>query len=210
MSLIVQLDPLHPDEKMLRTAVACLREGKTVAFPTETFYALGVSAYHEEAVKKIFSIKGRTDDKPLPLIIHRASMLEEVACQIPECACALMHQFWPGPLTLIFKASEKIPPLLTAHTGTVAVRESSHPLAQLLVTGAQVPITATSANASGYPSCASAGDVARQLGDRIDLIVDGGPTAGGLPSTIVDLTSAPPRIVREGAIPPELLKPFWQ
>jgi L-threonylcarbamoyladenylate synthase len=136
-------------------------------------------------------------------------MLEEIAAQIPECARTLIHTFWPGPLTLIFKASEKIPPLLTASTGTVAVRDSSHPLARQLVNIAGIPITSTSANVSGGPSGTSAEEVEQQIGDRIDLIIDGGPTPGGLPSTIVDLTISPPRIVREGAISVQRLGPFF-
>jgi len=208
MSHIVQLDPRSPDSQTLRRAAACLQEGKTVAFPTETFYALGVSAYHEPALQRVFAIKGRMFDKPLPLIIHGESMLEEIAVQIPECARSLIRTFWPGPLTLIFKASEKIPPLLTASTGTVAVRDSSHPLARLVVKEAQLPITATSANLSGGASCDSAEAVDHQLGDRVDMIIDGGPAPGGLPSTIVDLTASPPRIVREGAISLQHLQPF--
>jgi L-threonylcarbamoyladenylate synthase len=208
MSHIVQLDPRSPDAQTLRRVAACLREGKTIAFPTETFYALGVSAYHEPAIQKVFAIKGRMFDKPLPLIIHGESMLEEIAAQIPECARSLMRAFWPGPLTLIFKASEKIPPLLTASTGTVAVRDSSHPLARQLVMDARLPVTATSANVSGGSSCYSAGEVEHQIGDRVDMIIDGGPTPGGLPSTIVDLTVSPPRIVREGAISTQRLQSF--
>lgn len=208
MPLIVKLDPRRPDEQVLNQAAACLQEGKTVAFPTETFYALGVSAFHEQAIQKVFAIKGRTFDKPLPLIIHGESMLEEIAAHIPECARALMRHFWPGPLTLIFRASEKIPPLLTASTGTVAVRDSSHPLARLLVQATRTPITSTSANVSGDASCNSAEEVEQQVGSRIDLIIDGGATPGGLPSTMVDLTSVPPCIVREGAIAAKRLQPF--
>lgn len=208
MPLIIKLDPFSPDERMIKHAIACLQEGKIVAFPTETFYALGVSAYHEPAIQKVFAIKGRTFDQPLPLIIQGESMLEEVAVQIPHCASSLIRSFWPGPLTLIFKASEKIPPLLTAHTGTVAVRDSSHPLARLLVQAARVPITSTSANVSSAASCATAEKVEQQLGDSIDLIIDGGATPGELPSTIVDLTASPPRIVREGAISVRHLQPF--
>lgn len=208
MPLIVKLNPLRPDAQLLKKAAAFLQEGRTVVYPTETFYALGVSAYHEQGIQKVFAIKGRTADKPLPLIICGEAMLEEVAVQIPHCASSLIRSFWPGPLTLIFKASEKIPPLLTAHTGTVAVRESSHPLARLLVQAARAPITATSANVSSAASCATAEKVEQQLGDRIDLIIDGGATPGALPSTIVDLTASPPRIVREGAISSELLRPY--
>jgi L-threonylcarbamoyladenylate synthase len=208
MSHIVQLDPRSPDAQTLRRVAACLREGKTIAFPTETFYALGVSAYHEPAIQKVFAIKGRMFDKPLPLIIHGESMLEEIAVQIPECARSLMRAFWPGALTLVFKASAKIPSLLTASTGTVAVRDSSHPLARQLVMDARLPVTATSANVSGGSSCSSAGEVEHQIGDRVDMIIDGGPAPGGLPSTIVDLTVSPPRIVREGAISTQRLQSF--
>jgi L-threonylcarbamoyladenylate synthase len=208
MSHIVKLDPRSPDERLLKEAAAFLQAGKTVAFPTETFYALGASAYHEPALQKVFAIKGRMFDKPLPLIIHGESMLEEIAVRIPECARSLMRAFWPGPLTLIFKASEKIPPLLTASTGTVAVRDSSHPLARLLVKEARLPITSTSANISDKASCDSAEAVEQQLGDRLDLIIDGGPTPGGLPSTIVDLTVSPPRILREGAVSSQLLRSY--
>lgn len=208
MPLTVKMDPFRPDEQLLKEAADCLREGKTVAFPSETFYALGVSAYHEQAIQKVFAIKGRTFDKPLPLIICGESMLEEVAAHIHACARMLIDTFWPGPLTLILKASDKIPPPLTAHTGTVAVRDSSHPLARMLVKAARMPITSTSANVSGDASCSSAGEVAQQLGGSIDLIIDGGATPGGLPSTIVDITSSPPCIVREGAVSSALLRPY--
>lgn len=208
MPLRVILDPRSPDERILQEAAAFLQAGKTVAFPTETFYALGVSAFHEQAIQQVFAIKGRTFDQPLPLIIQGDSMLEEIAADIPACARTLIRTFWPGPLTLIFKASGKIPSLLTASTGTVAVRDSSHPLPRLLVKTAGIPITSTSANVSGDTSCASAEAVERQIGDRIDLIIDGGPTPGGLPSTIVDLTISPPRIIREGAVSARRLKPF--
>jgi L-threonylcarbamoyladenylate synthase len=208
MPLRVKLDPRHPDEQVLQHAAAFLQAGKTVAFPTETFYALGVSAFHEQAIQKAFAIKGRTFQQPLPLIIQGDPMLEEIAARVPDAAHALMRRFWPGPLTLIVEASYKIPPLLTASTGTVAVRDSSHPLARLLVKTAGIPVTSTSANVSGAPSCVSAEEVEQQLGDRIDLIIDGGATPGGLPSTIVDLTVSPPRIVRQGAISAERLQPF--
>jgi L-threonylcarbamoyladenylate synthase len=208
MSCIIQVDSHHPEGQLLQEAAAFLREGKTVAFPTETFYALGVAAFQETAIQKVFAIKGRTFDQPLPLIIRGDSMLEEIAARVPDAARTLMRRFWPGPLTLIVEASKKIPPLLTASTGTVAVRDSSHPLARLLVEIAGIPVTSTSANVSGDPSCASAEAVQAQIGDRLDLIIDGGPTPGGLPSTIVDLTVSPPRIVREGAVSARRLAPF--
>jgi L-threonylcarbamoyladenylate synthase len=208
MAITIQIDSHHPDNDTLLKAIEFITEGKTIAFPTETFYALGVSAYHEEALKKVFAIKGRDYDKPLSLLIEGEAMLKEVVSEIPSLATTLMRKFWPGGLTLIFKVSTKIPPLLTAQTDTVAVRNPSHPIARMLVKAAKCPLTATSANLSGEKSCSSAGEVAESLGNTIDLIIDGGQTEGLLPSTIVDLTSIPPKIVREGIISAEQLKTF--
>ena len=208
MSPLVKLDPDTPDDQVLEKAITCIITGKTIAFPTETFYALGASAYSNEAIKKVFTIKGREYTMPLPLIIEGEDMLREVAAEIPAIAHSLIQAFWPGGLTLIFKASPKVPAILTAHTGTIALRQSSHPLARLLVAGARCPITATSANLSGDRSCSSAPEVAESLGNEVDLIIDGGQTEGLLPSTIVDLTVASPRIVREGVIGSERLQPF--
>jgi L-threonylcarbamoyladenylate synthase len=208
MAITIQIDSHHPDNDTLLKAIEFITEGKTIAFPTETFYALGVSAYHEEALKKVFAIKGRDYDKPLSLLIEGEAMLKEVVSEIPSLATTLIRKFWPGGLTLIFKVSAKIPPLLTAQTDTVAVRNPSHPIARMLVKAAKCPLTATSANLSGEKSCSSAGEVAESLGNTIDLIIDGGQTEGLLPSTIVDLTSIPPKIVREGIISAEQLKTF--
>jgi L-threonylcarbamoyladenylate synthase len=209
MSLTLKLDSHHPDDDTLKKIIEFITTGKTIAFPTETFYALGVSAYNEEAIKKVFAIKGRDYTNPLPIIIEDETMLKEVASEIPATATSLMREFWPGGLTLIFKTSKKIPPLLTAHTDTIAVRISSHPLARMLVAGVGCPITATSANPSGQKSCSSATDVAKSIGNAVDLIVDGGKTEGLLPSTIVDLTSTPPKIVREGIISSQRLYTFF-
>ena len=208
MSLIVKLDPDKPDDNILAQVISAIKAGETIAFPTETFYALGVSAYSETAIRKVYGIKGREQGKPLPLIIEGNSMLKEVASEIPEIAHLLIQEFWPGGLTLIFKASQKVPSILTAETSTIAVRNSSHPLARLLVASAQVPLTSTSANLSGNESCSSAAGVEKQLGSLIDIIIDGGTTEGLLPSTMVDLTKTPPQVVREGIIPSERLQTF--
>jgi L-threonylcarbamoyladenylate synthase len=208
MSSILTLDPVNPDDSTAEKVITAITSGKTIAFPTETFYALGASAYNEAALQKVFTIKGREYTLPLPIIIEGEDMLRAVASEVPEKAHLLIQAFWPGGLTLIFNASPKIPALLTAHTGTVAVRQSSHPLARLLVAGARCPITATSANLSGEKSCSSAPEVEKSLGTAVDLIIDGGQTEGLLPSTIVDLTVSPSRIVREGIIPSEHLQSF--
>jgi len=208
MALTVKIDSHSPDSTTLQKITEFIRAGKTIAFPTETFYALGVSAYREEALKKVFEIKGRDFNKPLPLLIEGEAMLKEVVDSIPATATSLMQEFWPGGLTLIFRVSSKIPPLVTAHTGTIAVRNSSHALARLLVKNSGHPLTATSANLSGQKSCSSAGEVAESIGNEVDLIIDGGKTEGVLPSTIVNLTSTPPEIVREGIISSNRLQAF--
>jgi L-threonylcarbamoyladenylate synthase len=208
MSLIVKLDPDKPDDDTLGKVISSITAGKTIAFPTETYYALGVSAYSEAAIKKVYAIKGREQGKPLPLIIEGASMLKEVTAEIPEIAHSLIQEFWPGGLTLIFKASPKVPSILTADTSTIAVRNSSHALASLLVASAQVPLTSTSANLSGNESCSSAAEVEKQLGGLIDIIIDGGTTEGLMPSTMLDLTKTPPQMIREGIIPSERLQQF--
>jgi len=208
MAIIKKIDPNHPnDEKLLKT-IEFIKTGKTIAFPTETFYALGASVYNEGAIRKVFRIKGRDYGKSLPIIIEGETMLKEVVSEIPEIATPLMREFWPGGLTLIFRASKKIPSLLTAYTNTIAVRKSSHPIARMLVAGAKCPLTATSANLSGQKSCSLASEVAGCLGNKVDLIIDGGKTEGILPSTIVDLTSTPPIILRKGIINYQRLKPF--
>ena len=208
MAIITKIDSHHPNDDTLLKIIEFIKTGKTIAFPTETFYALGVSVYNEEALRKVFRIKGRDYGKSLPIIIEGETMLKEVVSEIPAIAISLMREFWPGGLTLIFRASPKIPSLLTAHTNTIAVRNSSHPIARMLVAGAKCPLTATSANVSGQKSCSSASEVADCLGNAVDLIIDGGKTEGILPSTIVDLTFTRPRIVREGIINYQHLKPF--
>lgn len=208
MPFLLKLDPDTPDDSALQKVITSITTGKTIAFPTETFYALGADAYNPSAIEKVFTIKGRDYTMPLPLIIEGEKMLRAVAAEIPAAAHALIREFWPGGLTLILKASPNLPPILTANTGTIALRESSHVLARLLVAHARCPVTATSANLSGGRNCSSAPEVAASLGDKVDLIVDGGQTEGLLPSTIVDLTATPPRIVREGVIGSERLQPF--
>jgi len=208
MAITIKIDPHHPDNDTLIKIIESINTGKNIAFPTETFYALGVSAYNEEAIKKVFRIKERDYSKPLPIIIEGDNMLKDVVSEIPAIATSLMREFWPGGLTLIFKASPEISPLIPAYSGTVAVRNPSHPLARIIIKAAGCPLTATSANLSGGGSCSSASEVDDCLGNAVDFIIDGGETEGALPSTIVDLTSNPAKIVREGIISYDRLNPF--
>jgi len=205
MGLLLKIDPGKPDAKKLAEAVRVLREGGVVAFPTETFYGLGADAQNETAVEQIFRIKGRNFRNPLSVIVADNREVIPLVEEIPEAAKTLMQTFWPGPLTLVFRASSAVLPRLTADTGKIGIRVSSHLLAGLLALGLGGPLTATSANLSGEPECSSTDAVIRALGNLPDAVVDGGKTPGGKGSSVVDVTVFPPRILREGAISGDLI-----
>jgi L-threonylcarbamoyladenylate synthase len=205
MTLCLKIDPGKPDAEKLAEAVRILREGGVVAFPTETFYGLGADARNEAAVEKIFRIKGRNFRNPLPVIVADEGELIPLVEEIPAAATILMQTFWPGPLTLIFRAAPSVSSRLTGGTGKIGIRVSSHPVARFLAAGLAGPLTATSANPSGGPECSSADAVIRVLEDLPEAVIDGGETRGGAGSTILDVTLFPPRILREGAIPRNLI-----
>jgi len=199
---------LKADNAGIRRVSQVLLQGGVAAFPTETFYGLGADARNEEALQKIFQIKGREENKPLLLLIGDRDWLSGLVRNIPPVAGRLMEKFWPGPLTLVFEASPRLSALLTGGTGTVGVRLSPHPVAQALIQAVGRAITATSANLSGQPSASVAAEVFRALGNRVDAILDGGQTAGGLGSTVLDVSSPSPRIIRPGVISQAELVPF--
>ena len=205
MTLLLKIDPGKPDAEKLAEAVRVLYKGGVIAFPTETFYGLGADARNETAVEKIFRIKGRNFRNPLSVIVANDREVIPLVEEIPAVAKILMQTFWPGPLTLVFRASSSVLPRLTADTGKIGIRVSSHPIARFLAAGLAGPLTATSANPSGGPECSSADAVIRTLGDLPDAVIDGGETPGGAGSTILDVTVFPPRILREGAIPRSLI-----
>lgn len=195
------------DDASIRRAAALLRAGELVAFPTETVYGLGADALNGEAAARIFAAKGRPADNPLIAHIAGESGLAGLIAGEP-CACArkLMRAFWPGPMTLIFPKSPRVPREVTAGLDTVAVRMPSHPVARALISAAQTPIAAPSANRSGRPSPTTAAHVLEDMEGRIPLILDGGPCEVGLESTVVDVTGARPRILRPGGITLEMLE----
>lgn len=202
---IIKADPAG-----IRKVGRVILQGGVAAFPTETFYGLGADARNEEALQKIFQLKGREENKPLLLLIAHRDWLSGLVRNLPPVAGRLMEKFWPGPLTLVFEASPRLSALLTGGTGTVGVRLSPHPAAQALIQAVGRAITATSANLSGQPSASVAAEVFRALGNRVDAILDGGQTAGGLGSTVLDLSSPAPRIIRQGVISQAELVPFLE
>ena len=191
-----------PVELELRTAraVEILTAGGLVAYPTDTLYGLGANAFLEPAVAKVFAVKRRPPDQPLPLLLADAGQLDWVAQDIPEIARRLADAYWPGALTLVVPRAACVPLLVTGGAPTVGVRVPAHPVPRELARRLAAPLTGTSANRSGGPSPTTADEVRAQLGADVDLIIDGGPCALGTPSTIVDVSSEPPRVLRVGAV----------
>jgi L-threonylcarbamoyladenylate synthase len=180
---------------------AAIMRGEVIAYPTETFYGLGADPRNAEAIERIYAIKGRRAGEALPLIAQEIDVLVELGSPLPPVARKLAEAFWPGSLTLVLPiAPGRFPDALTAGGSTVAVRVPNHPVARAIAAIAGGLITSTSANRSGNPPASTADDVHAALGDEVAVLVDGGATPGGAPSTIVDVTSETPRLVRAGVV----------
>ncbi len=200
---IVRVDPDEPEREKIEYIVSCLRRGDVVALPTDTFYGLAVDPVNLHAVEQIYQIKSRQKHKPLSLLIASVAQAYELARDIDDRFDRLAERFWPGPLTIIVRAGSKLPLRSTANTGNVALRVPDAAIPRAVVESYGLPVTATSANLRNATECSHAACVRDQLGDRIPLIVDGGPSGHTLPTTIVDLSAADGRweILREGVIP---------
>ncbi|WP_297510900.1 L-threonylcarbamoyladenylate synthase [Thermococcus sp.] len=190
------------DERKIKVAARFILEGKLVAFPTETVYGLGADALNASAVRRIFEAKGRPADNPLIVHIAEFSDLERLAREIPREAKLLAKRFWPGPLTMVLPKAEEVPDVTTGGLDTVAVRMPAHPIALALIR-ASTPIAAPSANISGKPSPTLAEHVVDDFYGRIEAIIDGGETKVGVESTVIDLTSESPILLRPGGLPLE-------
>jgi L-threonylcarbamoyladenylate synthase len=182
-----------------------LSQNGIMAVPTDTYYGLAAHPLQAAALSRLFALKGRAPEKPVLVLVDGEARLLQVVREVPEVATRLMARFWPGPLTLIFPGQPGLPRLLTGGTGTIGVRQPRQALTCRLIAALGYPITGTSANRGGRPPLVRAAEVDREFGGQVDLILDAGPCPGGLPSTIVDVTSSPPRLVRTGAIPPAAL-----
>jgi len=177
-----------------------------VAFPTDTLYALGANALDPTAIERVHTVKGRHHGKPLSVLVPSVEAGAELAIGLPEAVRGLMQAFWPGALTVVVKVSSKLPSVLTAATGTVGLRMPAGSVAQSLLAAFTGPIIGTSANKTGGADPAEARTVQKAIGGQIDLILDGGRVALGVPSTVIDCTTEPARILREGAIPRTLIQ----
>jgi L-threonylcarbamoyladenylate synthase len=198
--MLQRVDPQRPDEATIARAAEILRGGGLVAFPTETVYGLGANALDPAAVDRIYAAKGRPLFNPLIVHVADADHVRDVAAAWPDNAERLARAFWPGPLTLVLPKRPEVPSSVTAGLDTVAVRVPSHPVARALLTAARVPVAAPSANRSTEVSPTTGSHVEKSLGHAVDLILDAGPTTVGIESTVVDLTSDPPAVLRPGMI----------
>ena len=206
MTQVLKVDPRSPPRDAIERAANILRSGGLVAFPTETVYGLGAHALDTTAVGKIFAAKERPSWDPLIVHVETAEMARSLAKAPPPLFDLLAKRFWPGPLTVVVEKVARVPEEVTAGRGTVALRQPRHPVAAALLAAAKLPIAAPSANRFGRPSPTRAEHVLEDLNDRVDLILDAGPTPLGVESTVLDLTQSPPAILRPGGISREELE----
>lgn len=204
MTRIYKVDPKNPDEKILREVAEMIKEGKLVAYPTETVYGLGTNALDERAVERLFKIKGR-QRKPISVVIPSIEKAEEIG-EINDVALSLIEKFFPGPLTIIVKKKDVVPSIVTAGSEKIGLRMPDHSIPIKLAEFSGVPITSPSANISGNPSPTKPEHVIEDFMGKIDAIIDAGETLLKIESTVIDTTTKPPKILRIGALPLEEIK----
>ena len=186
--------------KSIQRAIDVLRVGGVIGIPTDTVYGIAANALDENAVDRVFNLKGREDTSPMPVLVGAVEDLHKYGVGITQEAVVLAEAFWPGQLTIVVTKSEIIPPVVSGGLVTVGLRVADHPVPRQLVAALKAPITATSANISGLNPLSSARSVFEQLGSSLDMVFDGGQLAPSMPSTVVDATTRPVRILREGAV----------
>lgn len=203
---VLKLNAANPDPRIIRYAAGWLNRGAVIAIPTDTLYALAADPVNLAAIDRIFRVKGRPDNRALPILISSLVQAQFLGANLPDNFFRLAEACWPGPLTIVVDASNRLPLKVTANTRRIALRWPKSKIVVDLIAELGVPLTGTSANLSGSPSCASGTDVFTQLGDRLPLILDAGETNNSLPSTIVELKGDHWCIGREGAVPTEQIR----
>lgn len=200
MAEILAISPEKPEPQLIERAVQLLRRGEVVGVPTDTLYGLAADPFNLAAVARLYQIKGRPERRALPILIASIDQAEELVGDLPDIFFHLAKRFWPGPLTLVVDASRRVPLKVTGNTGRVALRIPRAEIPCALINALGTPVTGTSANLSGFSACLDAGQVVKQLGERLPLILDGGASKTRLASTVVDLRGEQWRILREGPI----------
>jgi len=197
---IFKVDPLDPPPGPVREAAEAVLRGGVIAFPTDTVYGLSCSLMDPAAVEFIYRLKKRPSHLSVIALLPEPDAVHPLVDALPEVGEALMKRFWPGPLSIIFKASSLVPLRLHGERGTIALRVPRHPLCQALLEAVGGPLVSSSANLSGEPPCADADEIRRVFGNQIDVLLDGGPSPASVPSTVVDVSSGRVELVREGAV----------
>lgn len=200
------VDPRSPDQKIMAKAAQLIKKGGLVVFPTSTFYGLGAHAFDSDAVDSVFRAKQRSPQKPILVLIASRADLSPLVQSSPMAARRLINAFWPGDITLVFQASDVLPPNLTGYTEKIGIRLAAHPVASALVKAVGSPITGTSANLSGKGGCTRVSELNRQITAQAALVLDAGELGGKKGSTVVDVTVAPPKILRAGVISDEKIR----
>ena len=194
------IDTAHPDADLIDASIQLLANGGVIAFPTGCLYGLGADALNAGAVERVFTIKRRPPGKPLLVLVPDRKGVFELAAEVPAAAKRLMDRFWPGRVTIVFKALSVLPANLTAGSSKIGIRLPGHPVAKALVAAFGHPITGTSANPSGHKGCHRIAELDPQLIEQLDLVLDAGPLKEGIGSTVVDITGAEPIVIREGGV----------
>jgi L-threonylcarbamoyladenylate synthase len=200
-SEILKISADSPQRSVVDYAAGFIKRGDVVAIPTDTFYGLSADPFNLAAIERVFQIKGRPENRALPILVDSIEQAVELARDIPDAFLTLAQKFWPGALTIVVEATHRLPLKVTGNSGRVALRWADSRIATALIGSVGGPITGTSANLSGHPSCSSATALAEQLGERLPLILDSGDTNGTLASTIVRVDGDEWTIIREGALP---------
>ncbi|MHB1460771.1 MAG: L-threonylcarbamoyladenylate synthase [Armatimonadota bacterium] len=200
MAITLKIDPDAPQPELIARVVECLRNGGVVAFPTETVYGLAASLGCEAGIRRVWEVKRRPENKPLPVQIAHATQLGSVWSELPHHAMPLIQAFMPGPLTLVYWKHNSIPDFVNAGLPSLGVRIPQHPIALSMISQLGAAIVAPSANISGEAAPVQASDISTALRSQIDIVIDAGACPGGLPSTVLDICCTPARILRAGEI----------
>ena len=199
--LMFRIHPERMEQDLINRAGETIENGGTVVFPAQYLYGIAGDPFQKETVERIFQIKKRSYQKPLLLLIKNRNQLESLVTSIPEAAEKLMNRFWPGNVTLVFSASDRVPDRVTAGTGKIGIRMPLHPVARALVERLDTPITGTSANIAGEPGSGRVEGIDSSFLEKTDLVLNAGGLKQGKGSTIVDITSTPARVIRQGEVP---------
>lgn len=198
---VLKISPEAPERHVIDYAAGFIKRGRVIAIPTDTFYGLSADPFNLSAIERVFQVKGRPENRALPILVNSIEQAVTLMRDVPEAFLVLAQKFWPGALTLVVEATHRLPRKVTGNNGRVALRWADSRIATALIAAVGGPITGTSANLSGHPSCTNAAQIVEQLGDRLPLILDGGDTGGVLASTIVRIVGDDCVIAREGALP---------